>query len=131
MRDVNIIKQAVAKSVLSVVVLSTPVGMPETWLSPPPPGYQPGHARFSWRTNLNTALGTDMPGIDPGGAATIAHGIGVIRRSKFRDTIYLTNAAPYIVRLDEGWSRQQRAGFVDRSIRGGLAALNQTTQEIP
>ena len=37
--------------------------------------------------------------------------------------IYITNNVPYINRLNNGWSKQQPAGFVQRAIEKGLKAV--------
>jgi len=120
------VKIRLAENVLGSLVLNTPVGQPGTWKSPPPPTYQPGHARFSWSTTTGSAASGDRPGVDPGGAATIARGVSVIQRSKLSDIIYFTNTAPYIGRLNQGWSPQQPPGMIDRAIRGGISSLSST-----
>ena len=131
MREVNAVKQEIARKVLSVVVLSTPVGMPSLWQSPPPPGYTPGHARFSWRTSLNNPITVEVPGFDPGGTATIAAGFAKIKPSRFFENIWFSNNAPYIGRLDQGWSRQAPANFVNKAIQTGVTSLADTVLEVP
>lgn len=37
--------------------------------------------------------------------------------------VFIGNAAPYIVRLDQGYSQQEPAGFVDRAILLGRKVL--------
>jgi hypothetical protein len=111
------------EQLIGALVMSTPVGMPTTWRSPPPPNYQPGHARFSWQTSLGVPITVDIPGTDPGGANTIAKGVGTVRRAQLKDTIHFSNNAPYIGRLNEGWSPQQPPGFVDRAIRAAIASV--------
>lgn len=131
LNQVNLVKMEIAKKVLSVVVLSTPVGMPGTWLSPPPPGYQPGHARFSWRTSLRIPITTEVPGLDPGGTATISEGFSIIARSKLPEQIFFSNNAPYIGRLDEGHSRQAGANFVEKAVRLGVSRVGGSNIEVP
>lgn len=131
MKEVNLVKREIAKKVLAVVVLSTPVGMPGTWQSPPPKGYAPGHARFSWRTSLGNPITVEVPGRDPGGTRTIADGFGKIKTSRFLQNIWFSNNAPYIGRLDQGWSRQAPANFVEKAIMTGIRSLADTTLEVP
>jgi len=38
-------------------------------------------------------------------------------------SIFMTNSAPYITRLNEGWSKQAGAGFVQRAIAKGIKAV--------
>lgn len=131
MKEFNIVKREIAKKVLAVVVLSTPVGMPGTWQSPPPKGYSPGHARFSWRTSLDNPITLEVPGLDPGGTATIAAGFLKIKTSRPFQNIWFSNNAPYIGRLDQGWSRQAPANFVEKAMKTGITSLADTTLEVP
>jgi len=125
--------QAVAKAIIGPLVLFTPVGMPETWKTPPPPNYKPGHARASWKTSLNTGSGGDTEGVDPGGAATIARGVGTIRRAKVTQRIVFQNNAKYIGPLNDGTASPQTNGpdFVGKAIRGGLGALPSGRKALP
>lgn len=126
--EINVrVVRRLGEQVLGSLVLTTPVGMPGTWLSVPPAGYTPGHARFSWKVKLNGFDSADVPGQDPGGARTIADGQQVMRASKLKDTINIFNNAPYIGRLNNGWSRQAAAGYVDRAIRSGIASAGTGT----
>jgi hypothetical protein len=114
MKEVNTVKREIAKKVIAVVVLSTPVGMPGTWQSPPPKGYTPGHARFSWQTSLDRPI-------------TFVK----IKTSRLFQNIWFSNNAPYIGRLDQGWSRQAPANFVEKAILTGVRSLADTTIEVP
>lgn len=129
--DVERIVHDVASKVLGTVVLSTPVGAPGTWLSPPPPDYRPGHARGSWQTTLKDTVKQDNRAIDPGGARTIADGVRIIRRAKFGQNIFITSAAPYMPRLNQGWSRQAGANFVERAARRGATEGANETRTLP
>ena len=40
------------------------------------------------------------------------------------DTVYITNAAPYIRRLNDGYSKQEPAGFVERAKLLGRKTVN-------
>lgn len=131
MKEFNIVKREIAKKVLAVVVLATPVGMPGTWQSPPPKGYEPGHARFAWQTSLDSPEVIDVPGVDPGGTRTIAAGFIKIKTSRAFQNIWFSNNAPYIGRLDQGWSRQAPANFVEKAILTGVRSLADTTLEVP
>lgn len=50
---------------------------------------------------------------------TIAAAKAVLKNRKAGQKVYITNRLPYIKRLNEGYSRQQPAGFVERSILVG------------
>lgn len=47
--------------------------------------------------------------------AAIAEGKKVLASKKPKQKIFITNNQPYIRRLNDGWSKQQPAGFVQRS----------------
>jgi hypothetical protein len=49
-------------------------------------------------------------------AQTIAQARQVLKNKKPGQTIYITNNLPYIRRLNEGYSGQAPAGFVERSV---------------
>ena len=121
----------VASKVLGTVVLSTPVGLPTSWKSPPPKGYQPGHARGSWQTTLNRAISSDNLVIDPGGASTISRGLRIIRRAKFDSNIIIASAAPYMEALDRGHSRQAGANFIAKAANRGANSARNDTKTMP
>ena len=52
-------------------------------------------------------------------AETLAQAKQALANRKAGQTIYITNRLPYIKRLNEGYSKQQPAGFVERSILVG------------
>ena len=77
-----------------------------------------GWARANWIPSLgapSTAGGTATGG----GADTIAQESGQAEVLGFKlehEAIYVTNNAPYIGRLNDGWSDQAPAGFVEAAI---------------
>jgi hypothetical protein len=110
------IKRSFASNTLAGLVLSTPV-----WS---------GQARANWRITLGSqpssantqVFNRHMPGgginktgiIQP--QSTINQGIEILTRLRPGQPIYLTNFVPYIVRLNEGYSKQQPAGWIERQI---------------
>lgn len=52
-------------------------------------------------------------------SAAIAEGLERIKKSQPGQPIYLSNLVPYIRRLNQGWSAQAPAGFVDRALMLG------------
>lgn len=50
---------------------------------------------------------------------TLRIGKMTLLQKKPGQVIYITNNQPYIVRLNEGWSQQQPAGFVERAVAIG------------
>lgn len=92
------------------IVERTPVGDATLWSSPPPKGYVGGRARGSWQYGLNTPAAKETTLIDPSGAVVIA------RLAKEIDPVpglhYITNSLPYIVALENGYSKQAPQGMV-------------------
>lgn len=129
--EITKITHDIASRVLGTVVLSTPVGAPGTWSSPPPRGYTPGHARGGWQTTVRTPAGSDNLIKDPGGAATIARGIRKLRRAKFGVNIFITSAVPYMGALNRGHSRQAGANFIEKAALRGANAVPSDRRTMP
>lgn len=95
----------------AAVVTGTPVGNKALWKRnrglpasrQQPRNYVGGAARQAWRISVN-----GVAGLDP--FASLA---GV----KLSDRVSITNARPYIDRLNQGWSTQAPAGYIDNAIR--------------
>lgn len=119
--------RAIAFEALSHVVLGTPVGNPTLWKDPDraPPGYVGGHARRNWQVGIASAPGDEIEGVDPSGGAVLRDGRAVIAQYPGRQRLYIVNNAPYIGRLNDGWSTQAPPLFVeaaiDVAIRAGIA----------
>lgn len=116
--NVNGIKQAVARSILRTVVLDTPVDTSQ--------------ARSRWQVGINASpvavYGPFFPGkggstAQPSSEAAIEAGNAEIARSLPGNTIIVGNNVPYIRRLNDGYSKQAPANFVQRSIANGIRAL--------
>lgn len=101
-----------AKGMLTEIVMASPVGDPELWKSPPPPGYIGGQFRGNWQVSINATHSGIVDNIDPAGTSTIAAGRSVIVTARLGDTILITNNLPYARRIEYGWSRQAPAGVV-------------------
>lgn len=117
--SVNETAHKTAAKALQAVVFATPVGNPDLWESAPPPGYTGGHARRNWMVEIDTATAQELDGEDAQGTDTVRDGVVVAGRFdiKRHTVINLHNSVPYINRLDNGWSEQQPAGFVDRAAQ--------------
>ncbi len=59
------------------------------------------------------------------GNETISLAKAVLDAKKPGQPIYITNNAPYIRRLNDGYSKQQPAGFVERSVLIGRKMIEQ------
>lgn len=106
----------VTEAILTDLVTKTPVDT--------------SRAVSNWQVSLNAKIPLDGK-IEPyfmglagsthleSASAAIDAGLAVLKKKKPGDTIYLSNVLPYINRLNEGYSKQAPAGFVERSVMIG------------
>lgn len=118
--NATLLKRKVALAVDAEVVLSTPVDT--------------GRARSNWQVEINApAAGTRdayVPGTEastagPNAQAAIDHATAVISRAQSEEAIHITNNLAYIGRLNEGWSAQAPAGFVEAAIMAGAMRVKE------
>lgn len=107
--NVNRVVREMALAVDSTVVLSTPVDT--------------GRARANWLASLGAAITEPIEAEDKSGGATIANARGVIDQRRQDQDIVISNNVPYIQRLNDGWSAQAPAGFVDKAVLAGIRSL--------
>ena len=79
-----------------------------------------GHARASWQMDLNGAPVSS-------GEAMAAGAVGV----KLGDQVNMTNDAPYIRRLEYGWSKQAPAGFVRMIVNSFELIADTISKQVP
>lgn len=132
---VDVRTSAVVKKIVfdigTKLALKTPVGDPDYWKSPPPPGYVGGRARGNWQYAINAPnVFNDSP-IDKSGASVASHIGAAMPHNASGIVHYITNSVPYIERLENGWSRQAPHGMVnltfmefDPIVRAAVAELN-------
>lgn len=117
------IVKEVSKSVHRTVVLASPVGDPTLWQNPDnaPPGYVGGTFRSNWQVGVGSAPGGEV-GIEPV-SATLAKGAVKIEAEVVdtRKSVFVVNNLPYANRLNNGWSTQAPAGFIEQAIAQGVA----------
>jgi len=75
-----------------------------------------GRARANWQVGLGVEPADELASEDPGGQGTIAKAVSVLSTRKSEQTIHIANNVPYIQRLNEGWSAQAPAAFVEQAI---------------
>lgn len=110
---VGLLDKVVRRTALSVdreLVLATPVGNPDLWKNPAPPGYVGGRARSNWLASINAPRTDAGENTERNSGDTVA---AQMTNFKLSDTIFITNNVPYIVELNNGHSTQIPAGFVD------------------
>lgn len=107
---------ATAGLILTGVVTSTPVDT--------------GRARGNWIVSIGSPVTLpNLKSLDKTGQATISRGQAVAERyaSDSLQSIYICNNLPYIQRLNEGWSAQAPAGYVQAAVQTAVAYLRTRT----
>ena len=104
----EVIKQ-VAATIAQTVIFATPVDT--------------GHARANWLAGIGTEPTAEDPSEDKGGGATFGKVKAELAKRKSEQTIYISNNVPYINRLNDGYSAQAPAMFVEQGINTALAAF--------
>lgn len=98
-----------ASAILQAVVVGTPVDT--------------SHARANWQVGIGTEPTQELAETDVSGQATISKGNDTLKSKKPGDTIHIANNVPYIKRLNEGWSAQAPAGYIEKAINTALQAF--------
>lgn len=113
------------------IIKRNPVGDPDTWESPPPPGYIGGTSRGNWFASINAPVTTpDYTVLDNNGDKTISKA-NVVIQDAIGEVFYLTNNMPYIGRLEyEGWSLQAPNGMVRISLAEFEQALKKAVSDL-
>lgn len=85
-----------------------------------------GHARANWVPSIGDPFRGEVDGDgahDGGVADVLSYELG-------DGAAWVSNNVPYILRLNDGWSAQQPAGFVERAIAEALIAAEQRFGEL-
>ena len=110
------VEQVVRKATFDLfraVILKSPVGNPDLWKSPAPPGYVGGRFRANWNVSYGSPdyTFTESTNIsrgerEPSKALSLPVG-GVV---------YLSNGLPYARELEFGYSTQTPLGMIRTSV---------------
>lgn len=100
----------------TALVMKSPVGDPDYWKEPPPPGYVGGRFRANWQYGLGGYSTSVKDDVDQSGGPTINAIVGKVRPDAGGKIHYLTNSVPYGPRLEDGWSRQAPHGMVNLTV---------------
>tara|TARA_A100000171_G_C2140369_1_gene154930 strand:- start:2237 stop:2689 length:453 start_codon:yes stop_codon:yes gene_type:complete len=108
--------RATAINIFGDIIRKTPVGNPALWKSTPPPGYSGGQLRGNWQTTLNaparSAIDRKQKSTDGGASNDV---VSKTRNYSIDSSIFLSNNLPYAERVNNGWSSQAPAKFVEAS----------------
>src|SRR5262249_5266361 len=107
------VMRAVGKEIWETLVSDPPIGTPVLH----------GIARDAWHFGVNRTIDTPpLPRPVPRGSLVYPRPTATPDRDDFdvhiqsRDEINISNTAPYIARLDEGYSQQSPAGFIESAV---------------
>jgi hypothetical protein len=93
----------------------------------------------NWQIRLNAAASFDLPAIVPGSrgstaaqsrAEAIAHADRFLAMKDPGEVIFLSNLTPYIIDLNNGSSKQEPPGFINRGILVGELFLGRATLKL-
>lgn len=97
------------------LVERTPVGNPDLWAKPAPPGYVGGMARGSWAHSIGTLDTKPIETVDATGAASINRIAASVPQKAAGLVHYIQNSLPYMQALEDGHSTQAPYGIVSRT----------------
>lgn len=125
----DLVVRKVSIDLLASVVQMSPVGNPDLWQHPPPPGYVGGRFKGNWQVRVNAQPVGETGHIDPGGSDTLAAGSTVGGAAKAGDIIFIVNNVPYAIALEYGWSSQAPAGMVGVTVARFQQIVSQAVGE--
>lgn len=91
-----------------------------------------GRARSNWQLSVGHSLGAEIGPYVPGrkgssaaenAAAAIAQAQGAVSSRKSGQDIFITNNVGYIEKLNDGWSAQAPAGFVQTAVEAARSYI--------
>ena len=140
-RKNNAIVRKIVIDLGTSLVMKTPVGNPELWLTSggymnlytptgrrkknpergkvifkAPAGYVGGTARANWQYGNGEMPEGVLDLIDKGGNSTINRIIGGVQASPAASIHWVANNLPYMKRLEEGWSTQSPQGMLRLTV---------------
>lgn len=82
-----------------------------------------GRARANWQVSIGAPATAALESTDAQGALERNKGIISAHRASAGQELYLQNNVAYIERLNQGWSAQAPAGFVEKALITAARAL--------
>jgi len=127
--NADLVVRKVALDVFSRVIEKSPVGNPDLWKHPAPPGYTGGRFKSNWLVAIGSIPEGTTVAIDVSAAITRveAETLG----AKAGDVIYLVNNLPYARALEYGHSTQAPVGMVRLTVQEFGAIVDAAASEVP
>lgn len=94
------------------LIQKSPVGNPELWAHPAPPGYSGGHFRANWQLGIGSLPSGTLDMKDKSGNVTIKAIGGSIPKDAAGLAYFIANNLPYAQALEDGHSSQAPYGMV-------------------
>lgn len=111
-KNVDKLVKKTALAIHQQVVLATPVDT--------------GRARGNWHIGLDSPVRAETSELDPIGSATISAGQAVIARHNAGQDVFVSNNVDYIGALNDGWSAQAPAMFIEQAMQRGVDIVRKT-----
>lgn len=109
-QEASKVVRAMAITALDSLVIATPVDT--------------GRARSNWFASIDQPSVEETTEVNV--QANLIHQTNIISKSSKFDTIWLSNNLPYIARLNDGYSGQAPAGFVEKAVVAAEGAIVQS-----
>lgn len=130
-KNASQVVRKVSIDLLGSVIDKTPVGNPELWSSPAPPGYVGGRLRANWNASIGSPDIATTADTDGQGGQTKARGSSKISAWTGGD-IYLMNSLPYARAIEyTGHSSQAPAGMVRVTVVEFQSFVNKAARSLP
>lgn len=114
------------------IVMKTPVGDPDTWERPAPPGYAGGRSRGSWLYGRGAPLQGEPGTIDESGQTATDRIVAGASTGDAADEHFITSNVPYMRELEfEGHSKQAPDGMVRLTIAQFQTMVDNAVEELP
>lgn len=107
----NVDKQVIKTAILAsqAVITATPVDT--------------GRARSNWLASAGTSINEPIDREERGANTTLSENNAAISSRKSGQNVYISNNLPYIKRLNEGYSQQAPAMFVEKAVQTAVSFL--------
>lgn len=105
--------RTIALALLNEVIQRSPVGNPDLWKDPPPPGYTGGRFRGSHIVSIGAPVYTVTTNIDPSGSETQSKGMAALSGLEPYTQVFIQTNLPYAERLEQGHSGQAPDGLYE------------------
>lgn len=112
-KNMDLVVRHTTISIANSVVERSPVGNPDLWKSPPPPGYVGGRFRANWMFGVGAPDNSTTENTDKDGGPTLNRLSAAIGATGAGGVTYISNSLPYGPAIEDGHSTQAPTGVVE------------------